>query len=101
MLGMRRRGVNEREWGRSLWLSPRESMLVKKGSSQSSRNLLVCNAEIYVFGWLQGIPFERFLLILTVAAPPSAPTRQTVGRNVGGRVRSQSLNFASKNPDPD
>src|SRR5437868_14480591 len=58
MVGAARRGVNE--WGeRSLRLSPRKSMLVKKGGRITSRNWLVFSTEIDLFRWLQGIPVEQ------------------------------------------
>src|SRR2546422_160586 len=44
---------------------------------------------------------KSWMAFATAGAPPSAPAQQTVGRNVWGRVRSQSSISAANNRAPD
>jgi hypothetical protein len=58
-------------------------MLVKKGVQIGSRNLIVFSAEIFVFRWLQGIPFEqRFDWAAIIATIPLvARGQRSAGRS--------------------
>ena len=76
---------------RILWIAP---ALVFSGLLYLSHSQVVAQQAAENEVSADAVNQEKLAVFATAAAPPSVLTQQTVDRNVGDRVRSQSSNPA-------